>query len=91
MSKFRPQVTFTTDESIREYWNYPSYAKKSIYVVERFKTYRELKKALTEILKKNCDEHVSVCRSKRGEWGEWFEHWKLNSENKPTIIKQGWS
>jgi len=33
---------------------------------------------------------VMVSRSRRGEWGEWFEYWSFNTENKPIIIKQGW-
>jgi hypothetical protein len=43
------------------------------------------------ILEDSIDEYVSVYRSKRGEWGEWFEHWQLDSNGKPVIIKQGWS
>jgi hypothetical protein len=34
-------------------------------------------------------DYVTVCRSRRGEWGEWFEHWKLDDE-KLSIIKYGW-
>lgn len=90
MANFKPQVTYTTSESLREYWNSPSYARKSMYIVERFKTYRELKKALPQILEKSQDVYVSVSRSKRAQWGEWYEHWKFNSERKPIIIKEGW-
>ena len=90
MSNFKPQVTYTTSESLRVYWNSPSYARKSMYIVERFKTYRALKKALPEILAKSQDVYVSVSRSKRAQWGEWYEHWQLNSERKPVIIEEGW-
>jgi hypothetical protein len=34
-------------------------------------------------------DYVTVCRSRRGEWGEWFEHWKLEGEN-ISEIKHGW-
>jgi len=33
---------------------------------------------------------VRVSRSRRGEWGEWFEYWGFNAERKPVINKQGW-
>ena len=87
MANFKPQVTYTTLDSIRDYRNNQ---RKSMCIVEVFKTYRELKKALPEILKKSNDVHVSVVRSRRNQWGEWFEHWQLNN-NKPVIIKQGWN
>jgi hypothetical protein len=35
------------------------------------------------------DENVSVYRSRRGEWGEWFEHWSKVG-GKCKIIKEGW-
>jgi hypothetical protein len=87
MSNFKPQVTYTTKDSLREYHNNQ---RKSMYIVEQFKTYRELKKALTEILEKSNDVYVSVVRSRRSEWGEWFECWGYNSERKPIITKKGW-
>ena len=56
-----------------------------------FKTYRELLKKLPELIKQDDDsEGLFVLRTRRGEWGEWFERWKL-VEGKPAIIKQGWS
>lgn len=88
MANFKPQVTYTTKDSLREYRNNQI---KSMYIVEQFKTYRELKKALTEILEKSNDVYVSVVRSRKNEWGEWFEHWQLDSKRKPIIIKQGWN
>jgi hypothetical protein len=90
MANFKPQVTYTTSESLRQYWDSPSYARKSMYIVERFKTYRELKKALPEILEKSQDVYVNVSRSRRNEWGEWYEHWQFNSKRKPVIIEEGW-
>ena len=41
------------------------------------------------LLKRSIDNSVFVSRSKRGEWGEWFEYWAM-SNCKPVITKQGW-
>lgn len=90
MSNFKPQVTYTTNESLRDYRNG---MRKHSYKVLSYKTYRELVKDIKNVLAVSIDEddYVSVCRSKRGEWGEWFEHWQLASNGKPRIIKQGWN
>jgi hypothetical protein len=87
MAKFKPQISFKTAESIHEYntgW------RKRPYDVKEYKTYRKLKQDLKNVLKENLVDYASVVRSKRGEWGEWFEHWTLVN-GKPTIIKQGWN
>lgn len=55
-----------------------------------FNTYAELKTNLKEYLQENEEPYISVFRSRRGEWGEWFEHWELGSNGKPKIIKEGW-
>ena len=86
MANFKPQVSYVTKDSQRDYWNG---SRKSMYITERFKTYRELLKKLPTILEDSIDVYVSVVRSKRGEWGEWFENWSLRL-NKPIITKQGW-
>jgi hypothetical protein len=83
-----PQITTITKESIREAQN--SYGKKSRYFTLWYKTYRELKKDIKRVLEECYENEVSVCRSRRGEWGEWFEIWGLNSQRKPFIKKQGW-
>ena len=88
MANFKPQVSYITKDSQRDYWNG---TRKSMTITERFKTYRELLKKLPTILEDSIDEYVSVNRSKRGEWGEWFEHWQLDSSRKPVIIKEGWN
>lgn len=54
-----------------------------------FSTYRELKNNMKLLLKRSYDNSVFVSRSKRGEWGEWFEYWAM-SNCKPVITKQGW-
>ncbi len=88
MSNFKPSVTFTTDESRRDYAN-RGYRGRS-YILKRYDTYRELKKNLKQHLEDSENHTVSVSRSKRGEWGEWFEDWGLNSERKPIVKKEGW-
>jgi hypothetical protein len=87
MSKFKPQLTVITDETLRDANN--SYPRKSPYKTIRYKTYVELKKNIKKHLKENLEAQISVSRSKRGEWGEWFENWRLE-DGEPTIIKEGW-
>jgi len=87
MSNFKPQVTFATEDSIREYYNNK---RKSMNYVKVFPTYAKLKRAMGAILRASHDECAFVVRSRRGEWGEWFEHWELVN-GKPTIVKEGWS
>ena len=88
MPKFKPQITFKTDESVREYRNG---MRKSENIVLVFPTYRKLKYSLKAILNKSEFGHASVVRSKRGEWGEWFEHWTLLDNGKCSIGKEGWN
>lgn len=91
MSNFKPQVIYMTRESLHDF-TVERYAITSPYCRKSFKTYAELKKALKDYILDNHigDDYVSVHRSRRGEWGEWYEHWaKVNG--KPTIVKQGWS
>jgi len=84
-----PQLHYITKESDYAYWHGQG---KSDTVVEWFKTYRELKKNLKRILDKSIDaDGVCVLRSRRGEWGEWFEYWKLDVNDKPVIDRKGWN
>lgn len=87
MGNFKPQITIITEETRREYVN--SYGKENPYKTIQYKTYRELKKNIKKHLQENIENVVCVSRSKRGEWGEFYENWKL-IDNKPTIIKSGW-
>ncbi len=90
MAQFRPQVTYMTSETLYDY-RVGRLRCTSPYKTERFKTYAELKKALKDYILDNHigEDEVFVTRSRRGEWGEWFEKWvKING--KPTIIKKGW-
>jgi hypothetical protein len=55
----------------------------------RFNTYAEVKRKMKSLLQESNNNEVSVSRSRRGEWGEWFEYWSL-SNGQPVIKKQGW-
>ena len=87
MANFKPQVLFTTTNSIREYWNRQ---RNSMSIRKTYKNYRELLKDLPNILAETNEDYISVYRSRRGEWGEWFEHWALVN-GKPKKIHEGWS
>ena len=54
-----------------------------------FDTYRELVRNMKLLLLRSNNNEVCVSRSKRGQWGEWFERWQLQG-GKPTIIKACW-
>lgn len=56
----------------------------------QYPTYSKLRSDLKSLINESSDKIVQVYRSRRGNWGEWFEHWRLNYEGKPAIIKQGW-
>jgi len=87
MANFKPQVSFCTEDSIREYYNHD---RKSRMIINVYPTYAKLKKSIGAVLRASHDECAFVVRSKRGEWGEWFEHWELVN-GKPKIVKEGWS
>jgi hypothetical protein len=57
--------------------------------VRQFKTYALLKRNIKALIEETENVHLHVYRSRRGEWGEWFEHWKMVN-GKPTIVKEGW-
>jgi len=87
MANFKPQVTIITNETRREYAN--SFGKGSPYKTIQYKSYRELKKNLKRHLEENLEATIPVSRSKRGNWGEWYENWQMIN-GKPQIVKQGW-
>jgi len=86
MSNFKPQVRVITKETKRDYYNGQS---KSAFKTVQYPTYRELRKNLRKHLEENLEPTVSVYRSRRGEWGEWAEIWRLGN-NKPVKVKEGW-
>ena len=87
MGNFKPQVSFCTEDSIREWYKND---RKSRMIINVYPTYAKLKKSIGAILDKSHDGCAFVVRSRRGEWGEWFEHWELVN-GVPTIVKEGWS
>jgi len=54
-----------------------------------FSTYAEVKRNMKLLLQRSNDNEVRVSRSRRGEWGEWFEYWSM-SNGKPVITRKGW-
>jgi hypothetical protein len=90
MANFKPQVTYMTDSSLHDY-RVGRLRVTSPNVTKSFKTYAELKKALRDYILDNHigSDRVFVVRSKRGEWGEYYEKWELVN-GKPKITKQGW-
>lgn len=58
-------------------------------VWKTFNTYREVKSKMKAFMNDSFDENVWVYRKRRGEWGEWFEHW-ARIGTKCEIYKQGW-
>ena len=71
---------------VRKAWNTQEIESQD---TKEFKTYRELKKNLVDLLKASENEIVTVYRSRRGEWGEWFEKWGLLND-RPVKLKEGW-
>jgi hypothetical protein len=63
------------------------YGKKSWM---QFPTYTQLKKCIKDFIEQSKEKEIVVFRHRRGEWGEWFEYWRLNHERKPVITKSGW-
>jgi hypothetical protein len=56
-----------------------------------FDSYGALRKAMKEMMNDSVDNVVDVTRTRRGEWGQWFERWAINeTTNKLEIIKQTW-
>ena len=86
MANFKPQLLYTTNQSVNDFYGN---RRKSMYIRETYKTYVELKKDLRRVLAETNEDYISVYRSRKGEWGEWFEIWQLIN-GKPEIIKQGW-
>ena len=90
MANFKPQVTYMTDSSLHDY-KVERLRVTSPSITKKFNTYAELKKALKDYILDNHigEDEVFVTRSRRGEWGEWYEKWiKVNGV--PTIVKKGW-
>lgn len=56
-----------------------------------FDNYRLLRKAMKAMMSDSVDNIVDVTRTRRGEWGQWFERWAINeATNKLEKIKETW-
>ena len=56
-----------------------------------FPTYAKLRGAMKAMMSDSVDNVVDVTRTRRGEWGQWFERWAINEQtNKLEKIKETW-
>jgi hypothetical protein len=56
-----------------------------------FDTYAALRGAMKAMMSDSVDNVVEVTRTRRGEWGQWFERWAINeATNKLEKIKETW-
>lgn len=56
-----------------------------------FDTYSKLRSSMRAMMSDSVDNVLTVTRTRRGQWGEWFEHWQIDeSTNKLTKVKEGW-
>lgn len=79
MGKIEPQIHFADKDQLT-------------YTVKFFKTYhKDLKPQIKQIFKDFNIHELSVYRSRRGEWGEWFEIWRVDDNFNPYIERQGFS
>jgi hypothetical protein len=87
-----PVAIYITKESFNNWLSASSWEKNvKKNVIQKFKTYRELKKAIKGMCEESIGaDGVAVYRTRRGQWGEWFEHWDLDDNGKPYIKKEGW-
>jgi hypothetical protein len=83
---FRPSV------SVHVPRNYSGEFDKHICngsIQKSFGTYAEVKRRMRDLLEISNDNEVCVYRHRRGEWGEWFEHWSMIN-GRPEITRSGW-
>lgn len=83
---FRPCVLVSVS---RNYYGEFEGSVLNGHIQKQFETYAEVKKRIKDLLKASDDNKVCVYRHRRGEWGEWFEHWSIVN-GKPKITNQGW-
>lgn len=75
MQKWKPEASYTG-----------FHPKGQRYVDRAFNTYRELKKAMPEMLRDSKTNLVLVIRWRDN--AEYYENWRME-EGKPRIVKQG--
>lgn len=60
-------------------------------VDKTFPTYAKLRRAMKAMMSDSIDNVIGVTRTRRGEWGQWFERWAINEQtNKLEKIKETW-
>jgi hypothetical protein len=82
MPKFKP--SFSIPKQNFEYFD------KKRYDDFVFPTYRELKSKLKSIMIEHGCNEVCVSRSKRGEFGEYYEKWFLTGDGHLYKSGEGW-
>lgn len=56
-----------------------------------FDTYSKLRSSMKAMMADSVDNVLTVTRTRRGEWGQWFENWQIDeSTNKLIKVKEGW-
>ena len=58
------------------------------YITEEFETYAKLRSSMRRMLGESINGEVSVTRTRRGEWGQYFEIWQWRG--KPIKTKETW-
>ena len=67
------------------------YNRDGKHVSKVFPTYAKLRRAMKTMMSDSIDNIVGVTRTRRGEWGQWFERWAINEQtNKLEKIKETW-
>ncbi len=62
------------------------YGVTTTYVVDR---YRKVLKNIRKYLEMSSTNKVTVTRYRRGQFGEWFEWWRM-VDGRPEIVWEGW-
>lgn len=75
ITQWKPEVQYTNKYNERKHFP--------------VNTYAEIKRRMKEFLRDSKGNEVMVSRSRRGEWGEWFEYWSMCNDT-PVIMRQGW-
>lgn len=70
---------------------YVSYLKNGKDIGLTIPRYATVKSKLKAFIQDSDDGFVRVYRSRRGEWGEWFEHWAELPNGKIKKITEGWN
>jgi len=84
-----PQVHINADFGNQYMFGEDKRGHKVWWKTFHYQTYRKLKADLKRLMEEYRTKEVTIYRSRRGEWGEWFETWQLK-DGKLRIQKEGW-